>query len=281
MTMLGIAGHGPHRGVGRPAGPIGVSWSTFHRLEGRAHAVCRSVREARVHGHGGEQVRIAECQYRGHRATRGEPGNEHAPPIVHRELVSISSRTIAAIAAGYPASRCWCSGRNQFQHPCGLREHGGVPGAPVQHADKRGHHADEQATVSSSTPDPDSSNNGASASVTVPPGADLAIGKTGPMNPSGPETFTLAVSNKGPDDASDVVVDDSLPSQFTATSAIGPGFACTLPGGSGGTVVCTRGSLTVAHGAQPIIVTGALATGTGAEGQRGNGQLEHVQSQPV
>jgi large repetitive protein len=122
------------------------------------------------------------------------------------------------------------------------------------------------ASASSSTPDPNTGNNSASASVTVPPSADLTIAKTGTVNPTpGPDSFTLTVSNNGPDSASGVVVNDSLPSQFTATGASGGGFTCTLPGGPGGTLVCTRASLAVADGSQQIIVTGTLATGT--EGQ--------------
>ncbi len=122
------------------------------------------------------------------------------------------------------------------------------------------------ATASSSTPDPNMGNNSASASVTVPPSADLTMAKTGTANPTpGPDSFTLTVSNDGPDTASGVVVNDSLPSQFTATAASGGGFTCTLPGGPGGTLVCTRASLAVADGPQQIVVTGTLATGT--EGQ--------------
>jgi uncharacterized repeat protein (TIGR01451 family) len=122
------------------------------------------------------------------------------------------------------------------------------------------------AGVSSSTPDPNAGNNSASASVIVPPSADLTIAKTGTVNPTpGPDSFTLTVSNHGPDTAGGVVVNDSLPSQFTATGAVGGGFTCTLPGGTGGTLVCTRASLAVADGPQQIVVTGTLATGTEGE----------------
>ena len=40
--------------------------------------------------------------------------------IAHGEAVPMSSRTIAAIDAGSPAPRAWCSGRNQFQQPWAL-----------------------------------------------------------------------------------------------------------------------------------------------------------------
>ena len=96
--------------------------------------------------------------------------------------------------------------------------------------------------------------------------ADLAITKTGTVNPApGPDSFTVTVSNNGPDTASGVVVNDSLPSQFTATGASGGGFTCTLPGGPGGTLVCTQATLAVAAGPQQIVVTGTLAAGTEGE----------------
>jgi uncharacterized repeat protein (TIGR01451 family) len=122
------------------------------------------------------------------------------------------------------------------------------------------------ATVASSTEDPTPGNNSASATVTVPPSADLEIAKTGTSHPTpGPESFTLTVTNLGPDDASGVVVNDTLPAQFTATSASGGGFSCTLPAGPGGTVVCERATLTVAAGPQQITIAGTLATGTEGE----------------
>jgi uncharacterized repeat protein (TIGR01451 family) len=124
------------------------------------------------------------------------------------------------------------------------------------------------ATVSSPTPDSDSSNNTASAAVTVLPTADLSITKTGtPSNPTAGQTYTytLTASNKGPDAASGVVVSDNLPSQFTATSATGGGFTCQVPASAGGTLVCTRPTLSVAEGAQAITVVGTFVGGSGAE----------------
>ena len=119
------------------------------------------------------------------------------------------------------------------------------------------------ATVTSSTPDPVPANNSTSASVTVPASADLAITKTGLANPTqgGPDSFAVTVSNNGPDTASGVLVNDSLPAKFTATGASGGGFACTVPGGPGGTLVCTRLSLATADGPQVITITGVLAGG--------------------
>lgn len=123
-------------------------------------------------------------------------------------------------------------------------------------------------SVSSPTTDPDPSNNSASANVTVPATADLSITKAGTgTNPQAgqPYTYTLGVTDNGPDAASSVVVSDNLPSQFTATSATGGGFTCQLPGSAGGTLVCTRPALAVTDGTLQIAVTGTFAGSSAAE----------------
>jgi large repetitive protein len=127
------------------------------------------------------------------------------------------------------------------------------------------------ASVASTTPDPDDSDNSASAGINVITSADLAIAKTGDANPDqgATTTYTLTVSNNGPNTADGVVVNDSLPSQFTATAAGGDGFDCTLPGGPGGTVVCTLASLAPTDPATnpppQITITGTIAAGTAGQ----------------
>ena len=96
----------------------------------------------------------------------------------------------------------------------------------------------------------------------------MSIDKTGTVNPTqgGTDTYTLTVANAGPDTAHGVVVNDSLPSQFTATSATGGGFACTLPGGAGGTVACTLATLAPTGGSPvQITITGTLAAGSAGQ----------------
>ena len=127
------------------------------------------------------------------------------------------------------------------------------------------------AGVSASTPDPDPSDNSASASVEVKGTADLAVQKTGtPANPQqgGTETFTLTVSNNGPDTARGVVVNDTLPGQMTATSftSTPAGFNCTLPGGLGGIVVCTNPSLGPT-GTTPVLITITVNVAASTAGQ--------------
>jgi uncharacterized repeat protein (TIGR01451 family) len=131
------------------------------------------------------------------------------------------------------------------------------------------------AAVHSSTPDPYASNNRATADVRIPPTADLSITKTGDgSNPEAGQayTYTLTVTDNGPDAATNLVVNDQLPADFTATSASGGGFTCALPagGGPGSTLLCTRSTLAVDDGPQAITVTGSFGPGNGTAEQAVN-----------
>ena len=94
-----------------------------------------------------------------------------------------------------------------------------------------------QATVSSTTPDPDTANT-AVASDAVATSADLSITKTSsdPQATSGtPLTYTLTVTNGGSSVSRAPVVTDSLPARFVPTAGVpsagpitGTGFVCTI-----------------------------------------------------
>ncbi len=109
------------------------------------------------------------------------------------------------------------------------------------------------ATVSSDTRDRDHSNDSASADVTVGPRADLSITKTAPATvPAGGEvTWTLKVTNQGPDDATGVTITDPLPAGVVFVSADSP---CTQ---ASGTVTCPVGAL--AAGASQTLTVKATA----------------------
>ncbi|MEA1965036.1 MAG: hypothetical protein U9O41_07930 [Candidatus Aerophobetes bacterium] len=68
-------------------------------------------------------------------------------------------------------------------------------------------------TVSSVTPDSDSTNNSATEPTTVNTSADLIMAKTGPTSGTAGETITyaLTVTNNGPSDALEVAVTDAIP----------------------------------------------------------------------
>jgi len=102
------------------------------------------------------------------------------------------------------------------------------------------------ATVTSSTPDPTPGNNSSTAITTIALAtADLSITKTpapGPYGTGLPLTYTLVVTNNGPNTASAVTVTDTLPPGTTLQSST-PAGACS------GTTVVTCNAGTLANGA--------------------------------
>jgi uncharacterized repeat protein (TIGR01451 family)/fimbrial isopeptide formation D2 family protein len=134
------------------------------------------------------------------------------------------------------------------------------------------------ATVSSTTSDPNPTNNTASDPGTVSPQADLAIAKTvqssGMVIAGGSVAWNLAVTNLGPtEDPGPVSVTDNLPAALTYVSASGTGWTCanagqavtcTLPGAfavgqnSAISLVTTPGA-----GAVPSVTNTASVAGTG------------------
>ncbi len=105
------------------------------------------------------------------------------------------------------------------------------------------------ATVSAVTPDPNTSNNQATGSISVSAVADLGITKTDspdPLNNGTVLTYTLTVTNAGPSTARNVVVSDTEPAGVSILSISAPGGSCTagVPGDPFRPTTCTFGSLT-------------------------------------
>jgi uncharacterized repeat protein (TIGR01451 family) len=88
---------------------------------------------------------------------------------------------------------------------------------------------------------------------------DLSIGKTAPSNVvvGSPISYTLTVSNAGPDAATAVSVTDTLPAGHTGITAFGTGWTCNVVGS---TVTCTAASLPA--GTAPSITINATAPNT-------------------
>jgi uncharacterized repeat protein (TIGR01451 family) len=92
------------------------------------------------------------------------------------------------------------------------------------------------AAVSSDTADPNASNNAASATTTVAANAtsaDLAVVKSGPASVQVGDimTYTIVVTNNGPDAAVNAIVADAAPPGLTFEGASAPcstGFPCAL-----------------------------------------------------
>jgi len=101
------------------------------------------------------------------------------------------------------------------------------------------------ATAGTASFDPNDENNSSAAVTTVPsPQADLAVGKNAPSfaGPGEDVTFTVTLSNAGPDAATGVSLEDTLPGTLTFVSLgmTGTALSCTTPAvGAGGTITCT------------------------------------------
>jgi uncharacterized repeat protein (TIGR01451 family) len=106
----------------------------------------------------------------------------------------------------------------------------------------------DTASVSSSTPDPVTSNNSATGHVSFFPAADLSITKTRSPNPvvAGTNlTYTITASNAGPSPATNVVVTDTLPGQISVVSVTPSVGSCSggIPGNPAQPLICTLGTL--------------------------------------
>src|SRR6185436_10680701 len=121
------------------------------------------------------------------------------------------------------------------------------------------------ATITAATSDLDPSDNTAVASTTVTGGtthADLSIAKSDsadPVSAGAALSYTLAVTNAGPETATGVSVSDPLPAGVAFVSASGTGWSCNQ---SSGTVTCTRVNLD--PGAAPAITINVTAPGSAA-----------------
>ena len=119
------------------------------------------------------------------------------------------------------------------------------------------------ATVSSPT-DPNSENDSSTAvtSTPPPPQADLGVNKSGPPSatPDSDVSYTITVTNGGPDPASDVTLSDTLPGTMTFVSFTqnsGPAMSCT----PGTTTTCTATTFP-AGGTAVFTLVGHIPAGT-------------------
>ena len=105
-----------------------------------------------------------------------------------------------------------------------------------------------------STDESNQANNTATANTTITTAADLSIVKTASPNPAVPGqalTYILTVRNAGPSAAQGVVVTDTLPAGFTATSVSSSQGGCSaLP--------CTLGTA-AAGGSATVTIVGTVA----------------------
>jgi uncharacterized repeat protein (TIGR01451 family) len=131
----------------------------------------------------------------------------------------------------------------------------------------------DTATVSSDAPDNDLTNNSATETTTVLPSADLSVTKSDNPDPvpwGADVTYTITVTNNGPDGATGVEVVDGFSGPGTYVSGSGPGGPCTVDGG--GEIHCPVGSIPAGGSAIVTIVIHADSTGTISDkaGAQGN-----------
>ena len=137
-----------------------------------------------------------------------------------------------------------------------------------------------------SDPTPGNSSN-SSGAVIVGGNADLSVTKTTAATsvaPNGTLSYTINVTNNGPEAAASVVMTDVLPASLRFQSISAPaGWSCTTPAvGANGTVTCNAATLangatatftlttTVANGATGTIANSASASHSGSDAAAGN-----------
>jgi uncharacterized repeat protein (TIGR01451 family) len=115
----------------------------------------------------------------------------------------------------------------------------------------------DSVSITSQPTDPNSKNNSASVTTTVTPAADLAVTISAPSSVSVGQniTYTINVTNNGPNDASGVVLTDTLPPlPADGTFVVANATVGANPTLAGSTVTSNIGTLTSGSTAQVTIV---------------------------
>ncbi len=115
-------------------------------------------------------------------------------------------------------------------------------------------------TVTSTSADANPGNNSLSQTTTVTSGADQAVSVSGSNSAvgGGPVSYTVTVTNNGPDAVNGSRVRYTLPSAVTFGSASGSGWNCSA---SGQLVTCTRAD-SQAPGTLPVLTITGTVTGS-------------------
>jgi uncharacterized repeat protein (TIGR01451 family) len=121
------------------------------------------------------------------------------------------------------------------------------------------------ASVSSSEVDVNPGDNATAKSVTVNPASDLSVSISDSPDPvfiGGAVTYIVTVTNLGPNDATDVVVDDLLPTGTTILAAV-PSQGSVIPSDSKVTVTSISANLgTIPFGSTATVTITVMATTT-------------------
>lgn len=110
----------------------------------------------------------------------------------------------------------------------------------------------------SDTPDPDSTNNQVTTTLTIQAAADLAVTKSGPTTATagGPIQWTASVTNVGPSTAQNIVIQDAVPAGVHITQVTSTGGSCTVgvPGDALQPTTCSFAA-PLAGGGGPMTMT--------------------------
>jgi uncharacterized repeat protein (TIGR01451 family) len=117
------------------------------------------------------------------------------------------------------------------------------------------------ATITSTTPDLDTTDRSATSTIPVVRRADLTITKTGPAVArwNTPADFEIVVTNNGPSTAEAATIDDPMPANLTALSATSDAGSCTVTARN---VSCAAGTLAVGQVVRVTVHTLVSGTGT-------------------
>lgn len=122
------------------------------------------------------------------------------------------------------------------------------------------------ATATTTSTDSVPGNNSSTAMTTTTRSADVSVTKTAPSSTTAGSnlTYTIAVTNNGPSDATTVTMTDTLPANTTFVSEMqttGPSFICANPPAGGtGTVSCSIATLAASASATFSVVVQVLST---------------------
>jgi len=124
------------------------------------------------------------------------------------------------------------------------------------------------ATITSTTTDPNTGNESATATTTIGGSADLSLTKVDaadPVNAGENITYTITATNAGPSNAASVSLSDTLPAGTAFVSLSSPGgWSCTTPAvGAGGTISCSNGSFAVGNAVFTLVVSVQPSTASG------------------
>ncbi len=148
-----------------------------------------------------------------------------------------------------------CSGSSTISCQLGMLINGAGATVDIVVTPNAGGTLDNLAYVTSAVTDPDSNNNVVAQRTAVAPAADLAVFMTARRQDL--LTYSITVTNNGPDVATDVIVRDELPADVRLSSASASQGSCS----GTSTITCSLGTLGIAATATVrIVVIPVVAT---------------------